>query len=1240
MPLPSGAEWEIYLADDPANWADGATKQRLKDWSTRANNCYRGDDGNVTSSDFGLAADGGVFDGSNDRGISVGTNGWAGVTACSALVVFKPTAVGTLGCMLATGSHGNLGNFGLCVGAAAGAISVEYYANSCPSASGLVSNNTWYCFVATKAPGPINTTTVMYLNNKVVPATGGASTGTPSIGNDNANLIGIFTGGGIPFQGTIAAVIMWKRTLTPAEAGEAYATIKAKLASTGVTLPSASPDPATTEWVPIWNPASAQHVIEDEGIVLPQRNTINFTGAGVVATDAGGKTVVTIAGGTAPVTSVFTRTGAIVAQAGDYTAALVTNSVSTLGSYADPTWITSLAYSKLTGVPSSFTPATHTHAAADITTGIMDPARLGTGTPTALNYLRGDGVWTSVPVNTIVSVFGRTGAVVAVAGDYTAALVTNSVSTIGSYADPAWITSLAWSKITGAPAAGSQTPWLQHVNAANFNLTNLGYLMMDHATNVMSIEMRSAGALAFTIQRDPGGAANTQLTSFGTGSLVFNTPSERMRITAAGLVGIGKTPATYKLEVSGDIDITGIYRINGTPISTGGSQTPWTSNIAGANYSLGNVATLGIGTANITYPLTMRVGVDKIFIFSDTGTASMQVLNDAINTLVPMTYAASNHIFSGGPIVVVNPVHPTSYAGAAMVVINGSPTGAPSALQLQIGESTQNPGYRLQIGYTQIGTVSAWMGCIQAISGGVAAPLGLNPGGGITGIGYTPNEARAGTMLSVIRPTNPAGAAQATQLVIAESGNNLGYQFQLGYSVIGGAWWAGCIQSLAGGGGCPLLVNPLGGPVIIGAEFSYGAGLHVVKGGVHAGPPANTGTYGTATLIVGGSAAAYGMLLESLDTGTGYIQMQRGDTTLATYPLSLQPNGGATCIGTLGPWPSFVCHVRANLVVQQGDGGATVLGHSANTTPSGTGTIAIYYDMASNTGRLDCVTPYVAWRHICINVGTGTFVGINTASPIQTLHVNGGIYSINGYFIESADVTSMYQGAPYYGYGRNNVTGYTQMAGYSGLVFVTGSLSMTMTSYLSLGPNLTSQKLAVYESGATFLGFGVQSQQLRYITSSSCLHFWYHGTTPLMSLTATGLLGIGMGGTQTYQIQLSGDSAAKTSTNTWYIASDARLKRNIRDLTGGLDIITKLRPVVAEYNGLGGTPDGARVVSFLAHEIRDILPHTVNAHRGRLRDNDPEDSDILDFNLHEVLIHLVLAVKQLSAKVDGMDNSG
>lgn len=54
--------------------------------------------------------------------------------------------------------------------------------------------------------------------------------------------------------------------------------------------------------------AGSGHTIEDEGTPLTQRDTLNFVGAGVTVTDAGGKTVVTIPGG-GGVSSVVAGTG-------------------------------------------------------------------------------------------------------------------------------------------------------------------------------------------------------------------------------------------------------------------------------------------------------------------------------------------------------------------------------------------------------------------------------------------------------------------------------------------------------------------------------------------------------------------------------------------------------------------------------------------------------------------------------------------------------------------------------------------------------------------------------------------------------------------------------------------------------------------------------------------------------------------------------------------------------------------
>jgi len=83
------------------------------------------------------------------------------------------------------------------------------------------------------------------------------------------------------------------------------------------------------------------------------------------------------------------------------------------------------------------------------------PASLALPAGTSVRRNAGNTAFESFTAGTgggaVDSVFGRTGVVVAVSGDYTAAQVTNAADTTGSYANPSWITSLIWSKITSTP---------------------------------------------------------------------------------------------------------------------------------------------------------------------------------------------------------------------------------------------------------------------------------------------------------------------------------------------------------------------------------------------------------------------------------------------------------------------------------------------------------------------------------------------------------------------------------------------------------------------------------------------------------------------------------------------------------------------------------------------------------------------------------------------------------------------
>lgn len=362
----------------------------------------------------------------------------------------------------------------------------------------------------------------------------------------------------------------------------------------------------------------------------------------------------------APVTSVFGRTGAITAQTGDYTVAQVTNAVSTQGSYADPSWITSLGWNKLTNVPAlvnsfngrsgAVVPASGDYTAAQVTNAVstqgsyanpswitsLDASKITNGASLspvssvfgrtgAITAATGDytaaqvtnavdttqtytnpswigslgwGKLTSVPA--LVNSFnGRSGTVVPTTGDYTAAQVTNAVSTLGSYANPPWITSLDASKITNATAL--QTPWLSNIDAASHMLSNVsavGIGVGAYAPYPLYINTTLSGTALIYVKNNASAypaliyAANdTNVTlSFGvrgstessvaslpvissSADLAFwtgATPAERMRITVAGHVGIGTSTPTYALDIVGDCNITGTYRVNGVPLSTGG----------------------------------------------------------------------------------------------------------------------------------------------------------------------------------------------------------------------------------------------------------------------------------------------------------------------------------------------------------------------------------------------------------------------------------------------------------------------------------------------------------------------------------------------------------------------------------------------------------------------------------------------------------------------------------------------
>jgi hypothetical protein len=169
---------------------------------------------------------------------------------------------------------------------------------------------------------------------------------------------------------------------------------------------------------------------QDEGsLVLASPSNVNFVGSGVTVTDVGGVATITVPGASGAVSSVFGRTGAVVAATNDYTFAQIGSKPTTLAGYGITdaaagsggvaTSATVLATARtINGVSFNGSANITVTAAADTLTGSTLPAlsgvnltalnasnlasgtvataRLGSGTANSTTFLRGDNTWQAI----------------------------------------------------------------------------------------------------------------------------------------------------------------------------------------------------------------------------------------------------------------------------------------------------------------------------------------------------------------------------------------------------------------------------------------------------------------------------------------------------------------------------------------------------------------------------------------------------------------------------------------------------------------------------------------------------------------------------------------------------------------------------------------------------------------------------------------------------------------------------
>jgi len=836
----------------------------------------------------------------------------------------------------------------------------------------------------------------------------------------------------------------------------------------------------------------------------------------------------------------------------------------------------------------------------------------------------GLGVKWAAPVGTVSSVFGRQGAVVAQAGDYTAA----QVGAVGTATQVIAGTGLSG----GGPLTASVT----------LNGVPMGASGGSHATGMVPDPGAAAGATRY-LRED----ATWAIPSGAGGGMTDPT-------TTKGDLIVRGTSATTRLGVGtdGQILVADSTQTLGVKWGAAPAGGYWVAGAAGAIYY--NGGNVGIGNDMSVLPTGGTTGA-RLVVGKTTPAGSLigeldlvGNINSAPGTVGSIGFANYNLAATDKRIAAINAntdgsldsgalIFYTWNAGAVGERIRITPAGnvgigltSPNARLTIVGTAqtdasltynaadvfqvaATSPGVALAMGNMIASPNAFWMQVRSSNANGNAYALALNPLGGNVGVA-TSNPLcvlSTGTALKPIKVSSYDGGGLAygmgvasgqltfgasidpntgTPQMVLTSGGKVGIATTspsamldvlttlTGQATFESQWWSTNnpqyvlkLETIWDGAGIrhhfverqagtDSLVMVFNGPNVGIATATTPARLTVL------GPSIDPTLSGYGIVAVQGSVGTELEIGAMLSSPYCLYLQGRHSSAAAAYPLLLNPVGGNVAIGTTGN-PAQLLHL--------GNNGAGVGIRFA--VPS------LNWDLLAGTGNINFANGNGQVFTVASNGSLG--IGTSKTSPSYAIDAAGdinctGAFRVNGTALSAANVTNAVSTA----------------GSYADPAWITSLAWGKITGAPAGGSGYTQIQIN---------GGGVVSRAIiNFINGSST-------------------------------IAQGGDDPANVRTTVYFsTSSDARLKRNVVDLVGGIPIIEQLRPVEFEWNGLAGFREGLRAVAVIAQELREVLPKCVYSLPTKLHPGvDDEEADILYYEPNEILFQLVLAVQQLSSKV-------
>lgn len=345
------------------------------------------------------------------------------------------------------------------------------------------------------------------------------------------------------------------------------------------------------------------------------------------------------------------------------------------------------------------------------------------------------------------------------------------------------------------------------------------------------------------------------------------------------------------------------------------------------------------------------------------------------------------------------------------------------------------------------------------------------------------------------------------------------------------------------------------------------------------------------------------------------------------------------------------------------------------TLPDANGTIALTSDIPSTstlvpytgaTGAVNLGAYDLTVNGITIGLGAGSSVynnafgfqalysntsgSSNAAFGVQALYSNmsGAFNTAFGNYALNSNTSGFRNTALGLSALLNNSNGDDNMAfGYQSLLENTSGSKNTAIGTQALFSNTGSNNTAIGDLAGSdiitgsnntiigrVLGNGSMLNNVILADGAGNIRFQFDGTNTLLGQSGN----VGIGVAPSYQLQLSTDDAAKPTSALWTIASDQRIKENITPYTKGLAELLLINPINYDYNGKGGFVKGKGGVGVIAQEIQSILPNSVSSINAKLNETDEEETNILNFNGHELIYVLINSIKELKAEIEQLKN--